>query len=291
MTSPGPADMMFRRGLVTPEGLDLRLTIASAADRASAFLIDLLIMAAILVSLTLAALGAGLGAGDQGREIAAIVWLLGFFVLRNGYFVICELGPRAATPGKRMLGLRVIARDGGPLTAEAIFVRNALRELETFLPLTLLGASAAAGDPVDAVLVALGLAWSGGFLLFPLLNRDRLRVGDLVAGTWVVRSPRPRLLADLAEAAARAPPGFAFTTEQTDAYGVKELELLEQVLRRRDRRAIKVVADRIRTRIGFVQAVAEDDGAFLDEFYAALRGRLEHRLLFGHRRRDKFDRA
>ena len=30
-----------------------------------------------------------------------MVWLLGIFLLRNFYFVVFELGPRAATPGKR----------------------------------------------------------------------------------------------------------------------------------------------------------------------------------------------
>jgi uncharacterized RDD family membrane protein YckC len=220
-----------------------------------------------------------------------MIWLLGAFLLRNGYFVLFELGPRAATPGKRALGLRVIARDGGRLTAEAIFARNALREIEVFLPLTLLGASALAGDPVDGVMALLALVWSGVFLFFPLFNRDRLRVGDLVAGTWVVRAPRAALLADLAQDAARTLPRFAFTADQTGAYGVKELQILEDVLRRRDARTLAVVAARIRAKIAYLQPDGESDEAFLAAFYAALRGRLEHRLLFGHRRKDKFDAA
>jgi len=40
----------------------------------------------------------------------------------------------AATPGKRILGIRVAARNGKALTAEAVFARNAMRELEVFLP-------------------------------------------------------------------------------------------------------------------------------------------------------------
>jgi uncharacterized RDD family membrane protein YckC len=281
----------FQRRLITPEGLDLRLTLASAAARGAAWLIDQAIMGAALTALTLLALTFGLVVGEAGRDVVAMIWLLGAFVLRNGWFILFELSGRAATPGKRALRLRVAARDGGRLTAEAIFTRNALREIEVFLPLTFLAASAVAGDPVDGAIVLLALIWSGIFLLFPLFNRDRLRLGDLVAGTWVVRTIRPRLLADLTASEAPAAPRFAFTTDQAGAYGVKELELLEEVLRRRDRDVMAAVAKRIRAKIDFVQPRYETDEAFLIAYYAALRARLEQRLLFGHRRKDKFDRA
>lgn len=290
-SSPPAPVSPFQRRLITPEGLDLRLTLASAGERASALVLDLIIMALALAALTLSSFALGLGVGAGGREVVAMIWLIGGFLLRNGYFVVFELGARAATPGKRALGLRVVSRDGGRLTAEAIFTRNALRELEVFLPLSLLPGAAFAGDTVDAVMVWLAVIWSGAFLLFPLFNRDRLRVGDLVAGTWVVRAPRVTLLADLAQDAVRTLPRFAFTTVQTDAYGVKELEILEEVLRRGDARSMVLVAQRIRAKIGFFQPPGETDEAFLAAFYAALRARLEHRLLFGHRRKDKFDKA
>ncbi len=291
LASPVAAPARFQRRLVTPEGLDLRLTLASAGERATAYLLDLLIMLGALVILGLLVLAAGLGSGEGNRDVVLIIGLLGWFFLRNGYFVLFELSSRAATPGKRALGLRVVARDGGRLTTEAVFVRNAMREIEVFLPLGVLGMSLAAGDAVDGVMVILGLLWSGAFLLFPLFNRDRLRVGDLVAGTWVVRSPRVALLPDLAQDASRVLPRFAFTAEQSGAYGVKELSILEEVLRRRDPRAMAAVAGRIRARIAFSQPSGETDQAFLEAFYAALRARLEHRLLFGHRRADKFDKA
>ena len=43
------------------------------------------------------------------EQIGRVVWLLGFFLLRNFYFVLMEMGPRAATFGKRAMGLRVVA--------------------------------------------------------------------------------------------------------------------------------------------------------------------------------------
>ena len=57
------------------------------------------------------------------------------FLARYGYFLAFELGPRGATPGKRLIGIRVASRDGGRLTAEAVIARNLLRDIELFLPL------------------------------------------------------------------------------------------------------------------------------------------------------------
>jgi uncharacterized RDD family membrane protein YckC len=278
-----PADPT--REFVTPEGVDLRLTVGEAGARAAAFLLDLAIIAGLLVAITLVVLGAAWASRLHGLEMMAVVWILASFVLRNFYFIGFELRPGAATPGKRLMGLRVIARDGGRLTADAVFARNAMRELEIFLPLTFLFAR---GAGVDGWLVLLGILWSGGFLIFPLLNRDRLRLGDLAAGTMVIQAPKKVLRPDLsAEPLGR----FAFTLQQLDAYGVKELHVLEDVLRLRDTRTMAAVSERIRRKIGWSEPLAGGDEAFLSAYYAALRGRLETRMLFGHRRKDKFDKA
>lgn len=219
----------------------------------------------------------------------AVVWLLGFFLLRNFYFIGFELGPRAATPGKRAVGLRVAARNGGRLTADAVFARNAMREIEVYLPLSFLAASGATG--LDTWFVLLGLLWSGVFALFPLLNRDRLRIGDMVAGTWVVLTPKRRLVRDLVEARPPRSERFAFTPVQLDAYGVKELQVLESVLRQNAGASVAAVAERIRGKIGWARPPSESDWDFLDAYYAGLRRRLEQQMLLGKRRRDKFDRG
>jgi uncharacterized RDD family membrane protein YckC len=294
-----PAAAPELRRFITPEGVDLRLRIGTAGERAAAFVLDVTFLVFALILLTfcavfaLGALSAASGAQSKNNLGSAmvIVWLLGFFALRNGYFVMFELTARAATPGKRILGLRVAARDGGRLTAEAVFARNALREIEFFLPLTFIFASGAgAEDPIAGWLVLLGLAWTGGFALFPLFNRDRLRVGDFVAGTWVVKSPRERLGIDLLDAQGAADSGgYVFTPDQAAAYGIKELHVLEDVLRRKDRKTLAAVADRIRAKIGWRPREGETDAAFLAAYYGALRARLESQLLFGRRRKDKFD--
>ena len=278
----------MRRTLVTPEGVDLGLRIGEASERAAAFLIDAAIIVMGLIGLTWLAVSTFVASGGQGGEMVAVIWLLGFFFARNLYFIAFELSPRAATPGKRILKLRVASRRGGRLTADAIFARNAMRELEVYLPLTFLIAQ---GRGVEGWITALGAIWTGVFVLFPLFNRDRLRVGDLIAGTWVVKAPRPALLPDLLDRT-RPHPGaerFVFTQAQIDAYGVKELQVLEDVMRRNSLVTMAAVAERIRRKIGWTRGEDEADWAFLDAYYTALRRRLETRMLFGRRRRDKHD--
>jgi uncharacterized RDD family membrane protein YckC len=287
--APRPPDDGWRE-LVTPEGVDLRLRIGGYAERFSALLIDFLIIAGVLVAVTLGLLAVAVASRGASwtYETIGIVWMLGVFVLRNFYFLYFEMGPRAATPGKRVMGLRVVAADGGRLTADAVFARNAMREIEVFLPLAFL---AARGQGVDAVLISLGAIWSGVFALFPLFNRDRRRLGDLAAGTMVVKAPRKVLQPDLADTERSASRGVSFTHAQLDAYGVKELHVLEDVIRAGDRKAVAEVATRIRTKIGWEGPTDLADRTFLNAYYAGLRGRLEGQLLFGKRRKDKHDKG
>ncbi len=99
--------------------------------------------------------------------------------------------------------------------------------------------------------------------------------------------PKRVLGADLAAAA--PPVAITFTREALDAYGIRELSVLEEVLRHKDVLTMKAVAERIRAKIGSADTLPERE--FLAAYYTALRGRLEQRLLFGRRKRDKFDRG
>jgi len=292
--SEAATTLKLTRPFVTPEGVDLRLQLADASQRAGAFLLDAAIMLAVLIVLSivigLIGVGAWRAAGMKGAEVMAVLWLLGFFLLRNFYFVGFELGAAAATPGKRVMGLRVAARDGGRLRPGAIFARNAMRELEIFIPISMLFApTGVEGGGVEGWMYLLGITWAGVFLLFPLFNKDRLRAGDLIGGTWVVRAPKRKLMRDMADEGAERLQRYAFTPEQIDAYGAKELHVLEDVLRQRERKTMRAVADRIAGKIGWTRLAEEDDYDFLSAYYAALRKRLEARLLMGVRRRDKYD--
>ena len=281
--------MPAERTLITPEGVDLRLKLGSAGQRAGAFLIDfmLLIVTLVIFSILVAAAGLGtLGAASiDGLEIVAVIWLLGFFLLRNFYFIAFEIGRRSATLGKRAVGLRVVARDGGRLTADAVIARNLMREIEIFLPLSFLFG----GEGVDGLIALIGLLWAGIFLFFPLFNKDRLRAGDIIAGTWVVHAPRRKLEIDLGGASTDNAMPYRFTDAQLDAYGEYELQTLENVLRAGNAETQSNVASTIRGKIGWEWQEDEQDYDFLSAYYAALGKRLERRMLFGNRRRDKFD--
>src|SRR3546814_10263749 len=93
------------------------------------------------------------------------------FLFRNAYFHSVELGPRGATPGKRIAGIRIAARDGGRLTAEMVIARNLLRDIELFLPIVFL--SSAGVESGAAWLAATG--WLLIFMLVPMFKRDALR--------------------------------------------------------------------------------------------------------------------
>ena len=277
----------LKRTFVTPEGVDLRLELGSAGSRAAAFIIDFLIIVVALAIMTAVALYLAWpskgGEPNSGvLQFLGILWLLGFFLIRNGWFSLFEMGGRGATPGKRLMGLRVVARDGARLTGAAVIARNSMREIEVFLPLSFLGAQAAEGL-ADTFLTVFALLWSGIFLFFPLMNRDRLRVGDMVAGTWVVRNERSGLSNDLVGGGYQA--RRTFPPAALRLYGVYELQALEDVLRKENPEAGETVARTIRLKAGL--ADDGDDYGFLSDYYAALCARLESGLLVGRRRESK----
>lgn len=279
-----------QRTLITPEGVDLRLKLATAGQRAGAFAIDFGLLLFIIVLFTLLAIWAGIARYGSGgdSDVVTIIWLLGYFLLRNFYFIVFEMGRRSATLGKRILGLRVVARDGGRLTADAVIARNLMREIEIYLPLSFLFSSGLeTSGAADGILVLVGFLWSLVFLLFPLFNKDRLRIGDIVAGTWVLHAPRRKLEHDLASSGHERLERYDFTDEQLAVYGEYELKTLERVLRSDNNETLHGVANTIREKIGWEQG--DDDYDFLNAYYAALSARLERGMLFGNRRMSKYD--
>ncbi len=272
-----------RREVVLPEGVPLSHEIAGAGDRAAAFLVDLLIVLASTFFIGLLAVMGG-GASDLGFALA----LLALFLVRNLYWIWFEARWHGQSPGKRSMGLRVVSRDGGPLRPEAIVARNLTRELEVFMPgIMLVFPEAVPGDHGGGF-VLLAIAWMLLLGTLPLFNRDRLRAGDLVAGTLVVKRPEVRLDADPSSRTATAADGLRFTRAQLGHYGVYELQVLEEVLRdrRHDTEALRRVGGNIRKRIGWEEPVP-DEAVFLASFYKAQRAHLERDLLLGRARERK----
>jgi uncharacterized RDD family membrane protein YckC len=289
-----PADApgnKFARSVITPEGVAVIVRLAGIGERGAALMLDLLFL---FITLIVVALLAFLAGGSLGLALGTLL----AFVLRAFYFTGFELAWNGRTPGKRIAGVRVVNRRGGPLAPASVIGRNLMREVELFLPLSL----ALAGEHVvggGAWTYMATLVWVGVLALLPVFNRDRLRAGDMVAGTWVVVEPKPVLLPDLAAVARNravvAGATYRFSETQLMVYGVKELQVLEEVLRSPDDTAVGLrrdVAERIARKIGYPLAADAgfDPTRFLEAFYAAQRRRLETELTFGRRRRDKFDR-
>lgn len=284
------------RIMVTPEGIAVPLVLASRAARLGALVIDLVLVGAIMLATTVAlAFAAGgianLATSGKGAamghalEFLFILWIAAMFLFRNAWFLYFELGPRGATPGKRLTGMRIAGRDGGRLSAEMVIARNLLRDIELFLPLVFLASASNGGDMGAAGFAA--LAWFLIFGLFLCFNRDRLRAGDLIAGTWVVEAPKRRLEAALSTRPAQTAAAYAFAEAQLDVYGEYELQTLERLLRENRRDALIPVAETIATKIGC--PIPDDDSrAFLEAYYAQLRARLEARMRMGQRKASKF---
>lgn len=295
-----PYDAKRRRTMVTPEGITIPFVIATRAARFGAFLLDYLILmaATIAVVVMLSYVRGGIGGTSEtaAGEFVGVLLTLFWFLAWNGYFMAFELSPRAATPGKRIAGIRVAARGydvqggSGRLTAEAVIARNLLRDIELFMPLIFL-IVAPTGEAGSAGLA--GAGWFLLFMLFPFFNRDALRAGDVVAGTWVVEAPRVRLPTALS-----AQPGARGTSTITGAtykfgeaelaiYGEHELQTLERVLRDGRPDSMVAVHEAICRKIGWNPG-AGDERAFLEAYYAQLRARLEGGMRFGRRKADKF---
>jgi uncharacterized RDD family membrane protein YckC len=275
-----------RREIITPEGVSVPVDLADYGERVSAFLIDWVIwtVATIVIYLPIILL-----IGTAGSILIAIsVALFIGFLIRNLYFVYFEIAWRGATPGKRVVGLRVIDRHGGPLLPTAVIARNLTREVEMFLPLGILmsGGGAAEGG-VDWGQLSLAI-WMMFFALLPAINRDRMRGGDLIAGTVVIALAKRALSSDLVEGTVH----FSFTEQQLRAYGAFELQVLEELLRRPDSaegdRVLNDVCDKICRRIIWTEPVPPRQVAlFLRDFYTAERAFLEREQLYGKGRADK----
>ena len=292
----------FNRTMVTPEGVPLNISIASAGARAGALALDITIILSLMIGVSLlfllllwafsAATGKeGLGGTSGFGDLFAIVWILTIFLFRNAYFLYFELGDRSATWGKRAMGIRVAARDGGRLTPEAIIARNIVRDIELFLPLAFMSSAGAQGQMTSFTSLA-GFIWVLVFLLFPLFNKDRLRAGDLVGGTWVINSAK----ADLGEVVApsvsstvmgAAVTKYEFSDEDLSVYGEFELQTLENVLRADNEEALRTVAETICSKIGWNPG-SGDERVFLESYYTALRAKLEREMRFGKRRENKY---
>jgi len=156
-----------RTSLSTPEQIDLQLEIANVGSRGLAVMVDfairyglLLFFYVVLAFTTHLQFVADL---DWSMKTFAILFFLVVFVSEWFYFTFFEWWWNGQTPGKRLLGLRVIRQDGAPIGWLEVVLRNFVRPIDTTGPMSLIG------------------------MAFIFFSPRAQRPGDLLARTLVIR--------------------------------------------------------------------------------------------------------
>ena len=211
--------------VITPENSIVTYQAAGIATRFSAALIDLLLqfVLILLVSGFMSALGRGGGAGITTAIGIVLVWLLMF-----GYALFFEAFWGGKTPGKKLMGLRVV-RDGGyPLTFLASAVRNLLRIIDFgLLPLG------------STPLVLCGLPG----LLTIFFSGNYKRLGDYAAGTVVILDRTPSALGT--SLPATPTPQIAFMlphVKNVDRLTPEDYQIIQRFVSRRHEMEITIQA-------------------------------------------------
>ena len=147
----------------TPEQIKISYSVAGIGSRFYAALIDLALLIPVLAVGYYVILRAILDLDESlGNWLAALAGIA-TFVLQWGYYMVFEIATNGQSPGKRALGLRVIKAQGYPISFSDSAIRNIVRIVD-MLP----------------------FAYGAG-LLTMLLNKNWQRLGDLAAGTLVVK--------------------------------------------------------------------------------------------------------
>jgi len=157
--------------VLTPERVSLQYDIAGIGSRGAAAIVDTVIQSVALIVIFVA-LTAGLAAGSAFLSVGSgpgaatlflALFILALFAVADGYFMLFEILWNGQTPGKRMVGIRVIRENGYPMRPIDAVIRNLVRM-------------------VDWLPGAYGIG-----VLTMLLNKRSKRLGDFASGTIVVR--------------------------------------------------------------------------------------------------------
>jgi len=206
----------------TPENVEFAYDIAGIGSRFLAAILDtaILVVAIMALGLVLGILLPRLGIDTDGtlsRNYTVALLFGGLFLLVIAYYVLFELFWNGQTPGKRIVGLRTVRSGGRPITFGSSLIRNLIR-LADFLP-----------------------SFYGLGVVVMFIDRQARRLGDLAAGTLVVKERRAVTLESLSATPALRPlpqlqpgqplpepsmPNIHLLTEQ-------DYDLVQEFLRRR----------------------------------------------------------
>ncbi|MHB8588704.1 MAG: RDD family protein [Candidatus Dormibacteraceae bacterium] len=204
--------------VATPERVAFDYQIAGLGTRAIAQVLDLLIVGFILAAIYFVALAALVG----GSTLATLVLAIGGFVVVFGYFWLSESLWSGQTVGKKAFRLRAVGDRGEPLTFAQAGIRNIVRIVD-FLP----------------------YAYGIGLIVLFANGRGK-RLGDLAAGTIVVKDSDHVWLWQLPGARVPPPPPGAGAPAPSPAYAAASAA--ELTLRRLDPELRRLVASYARRR-------------------------------------------
>ena len=246
---------MPKLAMQTAEGVTLELDLAGAGSRFAAGLIDgMLILTFTLGVLVLASLLGGVDVTGFSSFVLGLVGM-GNILFIVAYNIVFHIAWDGRTPGKQVMGLRVVSAEGHPATRMQVLVRGLLWIVDVLLLVPM---------PIGVVLIA--------------VTEKRQRLGDIVAGTLVAREaplgtasePWPR--DSWTELAQRHLPLGPAMLEKLDG---EDLDFLREVITRRGieeykRRALlRRVAKHYLERLGLEQAA--EPRTVLKELYLFLR--------------------
>ncbi|MGH2354825.1 MAG: RDD family protein [Chloroflexota bacterium] len=262
---PGAADSTGRRGeygnygeyrVLTPERVTLQYDIAGIGSRSAAAIVDVAIQVVTLLGLAvlffslvtpltrLTGSGTAAAAGDATPWLGYAL-LAGFVLLLVlalwGYYLLFEMVWNGQTPGKRLLGLRVIRENGYPVRPTDATIRNLVRMVD--------------GPPLLPVVG----------LVVMLLNERAKRLGDFAAGTIVVREGARRSVTSLS-----APPPDGEASARTPRLSPADATLVRDFLVRRAQMAPAArahLASRLATALASRYGIQAQREALADEAF------------------------
>lgn len=221
----------------TPEMVDFHFQLAGPCSRFLAWVIDELVQWALFVLVLVIGLVVGISGAIVGGELGLLglaIIVLATFAIRSFYHIVFEMRWNGQSPGKRALRLRVLSEEGTRVSFHQSMTRNLLRFLD--------------GMPLGALFMSYLFG-----LTAMLVSSKRQRVGDLLAGTVVVREKQRTLPEEL-----KLPtPKYNSLLQNQDllrriSRGLRpeERELLLEIAQRRDEIDLE-------TRAGIFTALAE----------------------------------
>ncbi|HYT63522.1 MAG TPA: stage II sporulation protein M [Gemmatimonadales bacterium] len=180
-------DLRQHHGVETPEHVEVHFELAGVGSRMAAGLMDLLFL--FLGVMVLWVGGGVIVGGVLSRQGMLQGWFAAVMVLLMfsgvwGYFTLFEALNGGRTPGKQLLGIRVVMDTGRSITPPAALIRNLVRLLDCYFPI-----------PFAPALVTM------------FLHPSNKRPGDMAAGTIVVRDrPTDWVLGAVTESESPADP-------------------------------------------------------------------------------------